>query len=132
MKQRRSTARVFAEEEKHLDRFSNLDSSAHLTTTTTSGKVIPVTIVAWSCTDRHIATAYENGLIKIWEPSEGTFLNELKVRSIVCSLQTALAFFFFFFFARNMNERCSFWNFIQPTSVYCARPVTMDFWSSGT
>jgi hypothetical protein len=36
--------------------------------------------VSWSCTDRRVATAYENGLIKIWEPNQGTLLNELKVK----------------------------------------------------
>jgi len=57
--------------------FSNNDSNTHLTSV--NNKVIPVTIVSWSCTDRRVATAYENGLIKIWEPNHGTFLNELKV-----------------------------------------------------
>jgi len=61
----------------HLILFSNNDSSTHLTSV--NNKVIPVTIVSWSCTDRRVATAYENGLIKIWEPNHGTFLNELKV-----------------------------------------------------
>lgn len=42
-------------------------------------KVNAVTIVTWSSTDRHAATAYESGLIKIWEPTQGTFLNDLKV-----------------------------------------------------
>ncbi|CAF0763655.1 unnamed protein product [Rotaria sordida] len=54
----------------------NNDSNNH--STSVSNKVIPVTIVSWSCTDRHVATAYENGLIKIWEPNQGTLLNELK------------------------------------------------------
>jgi WD40 repeat protein len=57
--------------------FSNNDSSNHVTTT--NNKVIPVTIVSWSCNDRMVATAYENGLIKVWEPNHGTLLNELKV-----------------------------------------------------
>jgi len=41
-------------------------------------KVNAVTIVTWSSTDRHAATAYESGLIKVWEPTQGTFLNDLK------------------------------------------------------
>lgn len=53
------------------------DSSGHATTA--SNKIIPVTIVSWSCNDRIVATAYENGLIKVWEPNHGTLLNELKV-----------------------------------------------------
>ena len=44
-----------------------------------NNKVIPVTIVSWSCNDGIVATAYENGLIKVWEPNNGTLLNELKV-----------------------------------------------------
>ena len=60
--------------------YSNNDSSNHLTTT--NNKVIPVTIVSWSCTDRRVATAYEDGLIKIWEPNHGTLINELKVNII--------------------------------------------------
>ncbi|CAF3597199.1 unnamed protein product [Rotaria socialis] len=55
---------------------NNNDSNNHLTAV--SNKVIPVTIVSWSCTDRHVATAYENGLIKVWEPNQGTLVNELK------------------------------------------------------
>ncbi|CAF0910563.1 unnamed protein product [Adineta steineri] len=55
---------------------NNNDSNNHVTTV--NNKVIPVTIVSWSCTDRSVATAYENGLIKIWEPNHGTLLNELK------------------------------------------------------
>lgn len=55
------------------------DSSGHVTTT--SNKIIPVTIVSWSCNDRIVATAYENGLIKVWEPNSGTLLNELKVNN---------------------------------------------------
>jgi WD40 repeat protein len=58
--------------------FSNNDSSNHLTTTNNKG--IPVTIVSWSCNDRMVATAYENGLIKVWEPNHGTLVNELKVK----------------------------------------------------
>jgi hypothetical protein len=27
-----------------------------------------------------VATAYENGLIKVWEPNHGTLVNELKVK----------------------------------------------------
>jgi len=60
--------------------FSNNDSNNHVKSG--NNKVIPVTIVSWSCTDRHVATAYENGLIKVWEPNQGTFLNELKVNYI--------------------------------------------------
>ncbi len=57
--------------------FSNNDSNNH------NNKVIPVTIVSWSCTDRSVATAYENGLIKVWEPNNGTLLNELKVNLLI-------------------------------------------------
>ncbi len=39
-----------------------------------------MTIVSWSCNDRMVATAYENGLIKVWEPNHGTLVNELKVK----------------------------------------------------
>jgi WD40 repeat protein len=60
--------------------FSHTDSNNHLTTV--SNKVMPVTIVSWSCSDRHVATAYETGLIKIWEPNHGTLLNELKVKFV--------------------------------------------------
>jgi WD40 repeat protein len=59
---------------------STNDSNNHSqTTTTANNKIIPVTIVSWSCTDRRVATAYEDGLIKIWEPNHGTLINELKV-----------------------------------------------------
>jgi len=44
----------------------------------TDTKTLPVTIVSWSCTDRTVATAYENGLIKVWEPNTGAFINELR------------------------------------------------------
>ena len=57
--------------------FSNNDSNNHVSAV--GNKLIPVTIVSWSCTDRRVATAYETGLIKIWEPNNGTLLNELKV-----------------------------------------------------
>ncbi|CAF0813240.1 unnamed protein product [Adineta ricciae] len=55
---------------------TNHDSGNHVSTV--NNKLIPVTIVSWSCTDQCVATAYENGLIKIWEPNNGTLVNELK------------------------------------------------------
>ena len=57
--------------------FHHSDSSGH--GTPGNNKIIPVTIVSWSCNDRIVATAYENGLIKVWEPNRGTLINELKV-----------------------------------------------------
>ena len=35
--------------------------------------------MSWSCNDQRVATAYDNGRIKIWESNHGTLVNELKV-----------------------------------------------------
>jgi hypothetical protein len=73
---------MFSNSSSGNDTNNQLATATTATTTlaTANSKVIPVTIVAWSCTDRHVAIAYENGLIKVWEPNQGTCLNELKVR----------------------------------------------------
>lgn len=65
------------ETKKNILNFDHSDSSGH--GTPGNNKIIPVTIVSWSCNDRIVATAYENGLIKVWEPNRGTLINELKV-----------------------------------------------------
>jgi hypothetical protein len=100
--------------------FSNNDSNNHATSG--NNKCIPVTIVSWSCTDRRVATAYENGLIKIWEPNHGTLLNELKVNLLI-----NYSFFLKIIFFRNMKKLFLYLNVIQQMNVYYVQQDMMDF-----
>jgi hypothetical protein len=69
-----------------------------------------------------VATAYENGLIKVWEPNHGTLLNELKVKlKISFGRKYNLVLF------RNMKKQFLYWNVIQLMNASYVQQDMMAF-----